>query len=73
MWNQKYIIAAASDKSFKILEIDKEELVSSVSGQHYNSLCSIKKIIHPLYGEGLLTGSIDGTIKLWINKSFVPQ
>ena len=71
LWNQKYIIVASSDKSFKILDLEKGELVSSVSGQHNNSMCSVKKIMHPLYGESLLTGSIDGTIKLWINKSLV--
>ena len=70
-WNQKYIIVASSDKSFKILDVEKGELVSSVSGQHNNSMCSVKKIMHPLYGESLLTGSIDGTIKLWINKSLI--
>ena len=71
LWNQKYIIAAASDKSFKILDLEKGELVGSVSGQHLNSLCSVKKVIHPLYGESLLSGSIDGTIRLWINKSLI--
>ena len=73
LWNSKYILAASSDKSFKILDFENGELVASVSGQHYNSLCSIKKIMHPLYGEALLTGSIDGTIKLWVNKSLIPH
>ena len=73
LWNSKYILAASSDKSFKILDFENGELVASVSGQHYNSLCSIKKIMHPLYGESLLTGSIDGTIKLWVNKSLIPH
>ena len=71
LWNQKYILAASSDKCFKVIDLEKGELVCSVSGQHNNSMCTIKKIMHPLYGEGLLTGSIDGTIKLWINKNMV--
>ena len=71
LWNQKYIIVASSDKSFKILDLEEGKLALSVSGQHVNSMCSVKKIMHPLYGESLLTGSIDGTIKLWINKSLM--
>ena len=71
LWNQKYILAASSDKCFKVIDLEKGELVCSVSGQHNNSMCTVKKIVHPLYGEALLTGSIDGTIKLWINKNMV--
>ena len=66
-WNEQYIIAASSDKSFKIIDFTKEKMCSSVSGQHFNSLCTVKKVKHPIYGESLLTGSIDGSIKLWIN------
>ena len=73
LWNQKYILAASSDKSFKILDFEKGELISSISGQHNNSMCTIKKIMHPVHGEALLTGSIDGTIKLWIHKNLVPN
>ena len=67
LWNQQYILSASSDKSFKIVDLSKEKCVASVSGQHFNSVCSVVKIKHPKYGESLLTGSIDGTIKLWIN------
>lgn len=71
LWNQQYIIAASSDKSFKIIDFTKEKCVSSIKGQHFNSLCTVKKIRHPKYGESLLSGSIDGSIKLWINKKFI--
>ena len=66
LWNDQYIIAASSDKSFKVVDFNKESCVASISGQHFNSLCTIRKIKHPKYGESLLTGSIDGNIKLWI-------
>lgn len=71
IWNNQYIIAASSDKSFKVVDYQKESVVSSIAGQHYNSLCTIKKIKHPKYGESLLTGSIDGSIKLWINDKLI--
>ena len=69
LWNEKYVIAASSDKSYKVIDFTKEKCTSSVGGQHINSLCTIKKIKHPKYGESLLTGSIDGSIKLWINNN----
>ena len=71
LWNQQYIIAASSDKSFKVIDLTKEKFVTSISGQHFNSLCTVKKVRHPKYGESLLSGSIDGSIKLWINKKLI--
>ena len=71
LWNGQYIIAASSDKSFKVVDYNKQSCVSSISGQHVNSLCTIRKIKHPKYGESLLTGSIDGNIKLWINNKVI--
>jgi len=71
LWNQQYILAASSDKSFKVIDFVNQNCVLSLSGQHSNSLCTIKKINHPKYGECLITGSIDGSIKLWINKSLI--
>ena len=71
LWNQQYIIAASSDKSFKVIDFTKEKFVTSISGQHFNSLCTVKKIRHPKYGESLLSGSIDGSIKLWINQKLI--
>ena len=71
LWNQQYILAASSDQSFKVIDFVNQKCVLSLSGQHSNSLCTIKKINHPKYGECLITGSIDGSIKLWINKSLI--
>ena len=53
LWNQQYIIAASSDKSFKVIDFTKEKFVTSISGQHFNSLCTVKKVRHPKYGESL--------------------
>ena len=65
LWNQKYIIASSSDNSIKILDIEKQKFVQSLSGQHTKIVCCVRKIIHPKYGESLLSGSKDGSIKLW--------
>lgn len=64
MWNNSYVIAASSDKSFKVFEIESGKIVLSNSG-HENVLCCVQKILHPKYGESLITAAIDGKIKLW--------
>lgn len=63
LWNQKFVIAASSDKCFKIFNIDEEKVFSSPS-LHSNVLCTVQKITHPIYGESLMTSSIDGLLKL---------
>jgi WD40 repeat protein len=63
LWNDKYVIAASSDKSFKIFDIETGTY-TTITG-HDNVLCTIEKIEHPNLGECLLTSAIDGKIKLW--------
>ena len=66
-WNNKYIIVAdLNNKSFKIIDFEKNDVVSEVNGVHKNYVTTIKKIYHPTYGEILLSGSWDNTIKLWV-------
>lgn len=69
-WNKTHLIVASSDKTVKIINFMEEKVVASFGGFHTNSVCTAIKIKHPKYGESLLTGSIDGTIRLWINKNF---
>jgi hypothetical protein len=68
IWNDQYILAASSDKGFKIFDLNTFELKSTKIG-HENVVCSIEKINHPSYGEGILTSAIDGTIRLWTFKN----
>jgi WD40 repeat protein len=65
LWNDNYIIAASSDKSFKIFDLFSMTLTTSISG-HDNVLCTVDKVKHPIYGEVLLSSAIDGKIKLWV-------
>ena len=65
-WNSRYIIAADyTNKSFKIIDRKENKVVSNITGQHYGHITCVKKIIHPIYGESLLTAGDDVAIKLW--------
>ena len=64
LWTETYVLAAGTDKTVKIINFMKEELEGTIEG-HNNILCTIEKIIHPLYGESIITGAIDGKIKLY--------
>lgn len=69
-WNEDFIIACASDKTFKVIDVKKQAAVYSLVA-HGNSLCTAIKVKHPRYGESLITASIDGTINLFTNKIHV--
>ena len=65
-WNNKYIIVADYyNKSFKIIDLDENKIISNIGGQHTDEVISIKKIYHPIYGESLLSCGQDCYIKLW--------
>ena len=65
-WNDKYIIVAdVNNKSFKIIDLDENKIISDIGGQHIDKVNCIKKIYHPIYGESLLSAGNDKTIKLW--------
>ena len=65
-WNNKYIIVAdLKTNSFKIIDLEDNNKIYDINGQHTNLLICVKKIYHPLYGESLLSASKDKTIKLW--------
>ena len=69
-WNNKYLIVADFDnKTFKVIDLEKKKNniydFHDKEGQHTSFVKSIKKIIHPIYGECLLTAGSDKKIKLW--------
>ena len=65
-WNNKYIIVAdVNNKSFKIIDLDENKIISDIGGQHSNNVKCIKKIYHPIYGESLLSCGNDKCIKFW--------
>ena len=45
---------------------DKLNIIKKFS-EHKQSIACIKKIIHPFYGECLISQDFNGIIKLWLN------
>ena len=65
-WNSKYIIAANLDnKSFKIINLEQNQNITDMQGQHIKEVVCVKKVYHPIYGESLITAGEDKFIKLW--------
>jgi len=66
LWNEKYLIAGGITKLY-IIDLYKLQLIKFLLIYKQN-VKTIKKIIHPQYGECLLTkGRGDGPITLWAN------
>ena len=65
-WNDQFFIAADfNNKSFLIIDIDEDTVISLVNNKNTKEVKCIKKVYHPIYGESLLSASKDNTIKLW--------
>ena len=69
LWNDEYIFIGSQDKTIKLVEIKNGKIIKNLNG-HTECLICIKKIIHPIYGECLISqGRRYDQIKLWINKN----
>ena len=65
-WNDRYTIVPDLDrKSFKIIDIEEQNVISEKKKCHQKEIKCIKKINHPIYGESLLSAARDKIIKLW--------
>ena len=68
IWENDYLVVGCNDTNIKIIEIKSGELIKSLKG-HYKEALNIKKIIHPYYGECLISqGYRNDYIKLWTKK-----
>ena len=62
LWNNEFFFAGCSDKKIKLININRARVFDELSG-HNSDVLTIKKIIHPQYGECLISNS--DAIKLW--------
>ena len=67
LWNENYLLVSSTDNTIKLVDFKNYALIKSFSG-HNNEVGTIKKIIHPTFGECLLSqGLANEQIKLWVN------
>ena len=65
LWDDNYLFVGSKDKSLKILDIKKGIVVKNLS-DHFDEVLTIKKIIHPKYGNCLLSQNFNKShILLW--------
>ena len=70
LWNKEYIFIGCDDKTIKLVKIDNGTIIKELEG-HKNYVISLKQIIHPKYGQCLISqGLFSDNIKLWINKNY---
>ena len=66
-WNKQYgVISGGTKKNIIIFDIQNLEVSKNILTDHSSNVNCIKKIIHPVYGECLLSSGNDHKIKLWI-------
>ena len=69
LWTNNYLFVGCTANTIKLVELKNGLLIKSLTGYH-NEVCTIKKIIHPTYGECLISqGWENDQIKLWITKN----
>ena len=65
-WNERYAISADfENKSFIVIDLEEKKIFNDFSVEHTMEVKCIKKIMHPKFGECLLTAGRDNIIKLW--------
>ena len=67
LWNENYLLVSCVDNTIKLVDFKNYALIKSFTG-HNNEVCTLKKCIHPTFGECLLSqGLANEQIKMWIN------
>ena len=65
-WSNRYVIVAEKAKcSIIIIDTIYKKVVSVYKDIHESFVICLKKIIHPIYGEGLLSSDLNNKILFW--------
>ena len=65
LWNNNYLFVGCSDKTIKLIDINKGIILKEFSG-HNKNVITVKKIVLPNYGEFLFSQGIhNDVIKFW--------
>ena len=69
LWDNNYLFVGCTDNTIKLVEIKNGIIIKSLTGYN-NEVCTIKKIVHPNFGECIITqGWENDQIKLWVTKN----
>ena len=69
LWNNNCLFVGSDDKNIKLVDLNNGICIKSLPG-HNKPVLTIKKLIHPQYGEWLISqGLQDDKIKIWHNSS----
>ena len=66
LWNDDYLFAAGNDYQVKLFDLTAGKFIKSFKG-HTSTVCSLDKIVHPKYGECLVSQGLDGKLKIWVS------
>ena len=69
LWDEKYLFVGCWKETIKLIDLDNRKIIKDlkVNTENIRNIISIKKIIHPKYGECLISqGIFNSQIKLWI-------
>ena len=70
LWNNDYLFIGGTN-GIILLELNNGTILENLTEKN-NCVVTIKKIMHPIYGECLLSQNVlNSSIKLWINKNRV--
>ena len=65
-WYDKYVIAAEKfNSSIIIIDLLQRKVINVLKNKNSSFVISLKKIIHPLFGQSILSSDIDKNIILW--------
>ena len=65
LWNDDYLFASGNDYQVKLFDLTAGKFIQSFKG-HTSTVCTLEKIVHPKYGECLISQGLDGKLKIWI-------
>ena len=65
IWNKKYLFTSCNNNEIKLIDLENKTIVKRLKG-HKKPISCIRKIIHPKYGECLISqGYKNDQLKLW--------
>lgn len=64
LWDMNHLFVGSVDKQIKLVNLNTSKIIKIFENKNHNTF-TIKKVIHPKFGESLITFNYNGTIKLW--------